>query len=142
MSDIPSTPKHCAGKTANGKPCTQTILVDGVYCVAHAETAEVIHLRDAARADGGHARSNAARLMKLVKADPLHSDLFTKLAIAFEEVHDGVIAPNVANAMASLSRPMLALITSLDEAKRLSAVEASVASILETLESYGRRVTG
>ena len=113
--------KRCKSKTRDGEPCRGFALEDG-YCFSHSPALEKKRLE--ARAEGGKNSSRAARLKKLVP--PRLIPVFDRLETALEEVHSGELESKQAQAMASLARAMVAVLTSGELEERLREVESRI----------------
>ena len=109
---------NCAGIRRDGQRCTAAGMLDG-YCFNHAPDREAD--RTEARRKGGHNRSNAARLRGLMP--PRLIPVFDRLEQALEETHAGTLDPRHAQAMASLARAMVAVLTSGELEERLRRLE-------------------
>ena len=113
-SDAAQKPQRCPASKKSGMPCTANAGSDG-FCIGHSPGATE------ARRRGGSATSRAARAGKLLPARlrPI-ADL---LENALQEVHDGVIEPKQAQAMASVASALVRVITSGELEERLRTLE-------------------
>ena len=115
MGDV----RHCAGVRKDGTPCTTRVLAGGRYCFAHAP--ELAERRTEARRRGGRQRRNAVRLRGLMP--PRLVPIFDTLAVALAEVHHGDLDPKQAQAMASLARALVAVLTAGELEERVRKLE-------------------
>jgi hypothetical protein len=119
-----STANQCAGTRRDGEPCAAPVTGDSGYCFAHDPgRAEE---RNEARRRGGENRSNAARLHGLVP--PRLVGTYDTLERALEEVHKGGLDPKQAQAMASLARAMVAVLTAGELEQRVRDLESRVSN--------------
>lgn len=95
--------ERCESTTRAGTPCQSVALGDSGRCFAHSP--DMAEKRRAAMAKGGRNSSRAHRLRALVP--PRLTPLYDVLDAAIREVHDGVITPPVATAIASLARALV-----------------------------------
>lgn len=114
----PSDPKPCEGRRKDGQPCRAFALASG-YCFSHdpARQAE----REAAHRRGGFNSSKVARLKRLIPERLL--PVYALLEQALGEVHEGRLDPKRANAMASLARAMVSVLTAGEMEERLRRLE-------------------
>ena len=117
---------RCQAKRKDGQPCTQPAGSSG-YCWAHDPAYQQARLAGARK--GGKNKSTAIRLAKLVPAD-LRA-VFTRLEAALNATNAGDLEPKIANAMANVSRAMVAVIQAGEMEERLREIE-------ETLNEYAR----
>ncbi|MFC1955019.1 hypothetical protein ACFLWZ_00515 [Chloroflexota bacterium] len=113
--------KRCKKSTLKGEPCLGYALEDG-YCWSHSPALEKQRIE--ARAKGGRNSARAARLRSLVP--PRLIPVYDKLEEALEEVHDGNLESKQAQAMASLARAMVAVLTSGELEERVRGLETKV----------------
>ena len=112
---------RCKSKTQAGEPCRGFAMEDG-YCFSHSPALEKKRLE--ARARGGKNSARAARLRALVP--PRLMPVYDRLEKALEEVHGGKLESKQAQAMASLARAMVAVLTSGELEERLRDVESRI----------------
>lgn len=93
-------------------------------CYAH-DPARVAE-RDEARRRGGQNRASAVRLRGLVP--PRLLAVYDRLESALERVDNGELDPRPAQAMASLARALVAVITAGEYEERIRALEAKVST--------------
>lgn len=119
-----SVAKRCAAARRDGRPCTAPVLTGSSYCFAHApdRAAE----RAAARRKGGQHSAAAVRLRALVP--PRLVSVYDQLEAALGEVHAGTLEPRQAQAMASLARAMVAVLTAGELEERVRRLEADAAA--------------
>ena len=89
------------------------------YCFSHSPALEKKRLE--ARAKGGKNSARAARLRGLVP--PRLMPVYDILESALEEVHGGKLESKQAQAMASLARAMVAVLTSGELEERVRGLE-------------------
>jgi len=104
----------CTVTRKDGKPCTAFVSKDG-RCVGHQPDS------NRARSKGGTNSSKAARLNRLVPTRL--RPVFDKLEKAMDEVHSDNLDPKQANAMASLARAMVAVLTAGELEQRVRGLE-------------------
>jgi hypothetical protein len=90
------------------------------FCFAH-DPEKAIE-REAARLRGGQNRSNVRRLRGLMP--PRLVGVFDTLETALEQVHAGDLEPKQAQAMASLARAMVAVLSAGEMEERMRQIEA------------------
>jgi hypothetical protein len=108
----------CIATRADGQRCQGRALADGL-CFAHSPAMQA--KREAARQEGGKNRSSTVRLHNLVP--PRLRPVYDKLENALSEVHDGSLSPGQAQAMGSLARAMVAVLTSGELEERVRNLE-------------------
>jgi len=114
-----SIPKHaCAAPRKDGRPCAAPPLADG-RCFAHSPSTAAD--RAEARRRGGRNRSNAARLRGLMP--PCLAPVFDRLETALAGTHAGELDPRQAQAMASLARALVAVLTAGELEERVRRLE-------------------
>lgn len=119
MSEVtPTKPNQCAATRKDGQPCRAQVLESG-YCFAHDPARK--EQRDAARSAGGHNRANIVRLRGLVP--PRLTSVYDSLEAALGEVHSGDLEPGRAQAMASLARAMVHVLTAGEMEERMRKLE-------------------
>jgi hypothetical protein len=111
--------RHCAGVRKDGTPCRSQVLCDGTHCYVHSPAHQ--QERAEARRKGGRNRATAARLRALVP--PRLMPVFDRLEAALEEVHRGELEPKRAQAMASLARALVAVLTAGELEERVRKLE-------------------
>ena len=114
--------RKCAATRRDGEPCQGNALPDSDYCFAH--DPELAEKRHAARSQGGKNRANVVRLRGLMP--PRLMPIFDRLERAMEEVHDGVLDPKRATALASLARAACTVLQVGEMEERLRNVEDAV----------------
>lgn len=115
MTSEKQRPK-CTATRKDGSPCKSFAVLNGL-CVGHQPGAQQ------ARAKGGLNSSRAARLRGLIP--PRLVPVYDKLETALTEVHTGQLEPKQAQAMASLARAMVAVLTSGELEERVRILEQS-----------------
>ncbi len=115
-----SDPKRCIGRRKDGQPCTAPALGSSPYCYAH--DPERAAERDQARRKGGENSAKIVRMRGLVP--PRLAPVFDALEAALGEVHGGALDPKQAQAMASLARAMVAVLSAGELEERVRALEA------------------
>ena len=118
----PTIRKQCAATRRDGQRCQAPALPDSEHCFAHAE-----HLaanRQAAREKGGRHKASVVRLRGLMP--PRLVPVFETLEAALGEVHAGTLDPKRAQAMASLARAMVAVMTAGELEERMREVETQL----------------
>ena len=116
-----SDPKRCAAPRKDGQPCTVTTLLADGHCFAHSDlTAEA---RADARRTGGR---NSAKIVRLRRAVPPRlMPIFDRLETALAEIHAGSLDPKLAQAMASLARALVAVLTAGELEERVRRLEGN-----------------
>ncbi len=109
---------RCKSTTSTGNPCKGLALRDG-YCFSHSPSLE--EKRDQARSQGGKNSAKIARLRSLVP--PRLIEVYDKLENALGEVHQGKLNPGQAQAMASIARAMVAVLTAGELEERVRSLE-------------------
>jgi len=109
---------RCKSKTRNEESCQGFAMDDG-YCFSHSPALEKKRLE--ARAKGGKNSARAARLRALVP--PRLMPVYDRLEKTLEEVHGGKLESKQAQAMASLARAMVAVLTSGELEERVRGLE-------------------
>jgi hypothetical protein len=92
------------------------------YCFAHSPSRE--QERQAVRRRGGANSATSARLHALVP--PKLISVYERLELALDEVRSGAITPQQAQAMASLGRALVSVLTAGETEERLRALERKV----------------
>lgn len=112
---------RCNGQRHDGQPCTAVIVLPSGFCFAHdpGRQSEVT----AARRAGGKAKATRARLSRLMPSS-LRPVLHTLMA-ALDEVHDGSLEPQKAQAMAALASAAVRVFGAGQLEERLEALEAA-----------------
>jgi hypothetical protein len=115
---------QCTATTRAGQPCPATPQANSAWCYMH--DPDRADERDEARQRGGSNRSNVARLRGLVP--PRLLTIFDALEQALTEVHDGALDPRQAQAMASLARALVAVLTAGELEQRVRDLESRAAA--------------
>ncbi len=113
--------KRCKSRTLNGDPC-RGFAIEGGFCFSHSPALEKKRLE--ARARGGKNSAKTVRLRALVP--PRLMPVYNRLEKALEEVHEGKLDSKLAQAMASLARAMVTVLTSGELEERLRHVESKI----------------
>ena len=121
---MPSDPKRCEAARKDGQPCQAPALPDSPHCWAHDPWRA--EQRAEARRKGGHRSAKILRLRGLVP--PRLTVVYERLEQALTEVHGGELDPKVAQAMASLARAMVNVLTAGELEERVRRLEAGVPS--------------
>ncbi len=109
---------NTAGQTCSAKP----VRADG-YCYWHSPGLEAE--RAEGRRKGGASRSNKARAAKALGPEPMTlRELHVLLGVTVRGTLTGRVEPSVANAVASLSRAMTAVVQAGEVEERLRELEA------------------
>ena len=99
--------ERCQATTKSGKPCSATVVADGM-CAWHAPS--WADRRRQWSAEGGRRRSNAARAKKELPASVLSNDqLRGVLGLTIAKVLNGAVEPGVGSSVASLARAYVAV---------------------------------
>lgn len=109
----------CAEVRRDGQPCRAAPLPGNDHCWAHAP--ELAEKREAARQAGGLNSSGPARVRRMLPSRL--APVATRLEKALAEVHTGKLEPPRAQAMASLSRALMAVFTGGELEERLRRLE-------------------
>ncbi len=97
----------CAARRRDGTRCPNPVLVtDGQYCFAHSP--QLAEQRAHARRKGGRNRATSVRLWRSLP--PELQAIAQQLTAAMEGVQTGDLAPQQAQALASLSRALVAVV--------------------------------
>lgn len=112
----------CKGTTTTGEPCGATLYRDD-YCYWHHPALEAE--RQANRAAGGRARSNAARAKKRLQRLEL-DEIDAALCTAMLDVLRGDLEPGLATAAASVARTIHAVRTATEHERRISELEQAL----------------
>ncbi|MBI2836080.1 MAG: hypothetical protein HYX85_00100 [Chloroflexi bacterium] len=112
---------RCKTKTKSGEQCRGYAMKDG-YCFSHSPALEEKRLQ--ARAQGGKNSARVARLRGLIP--PRLMPVYDRLETALGEVHAGSLESKQAQAMASLARAMVAVLTSGELEERVRGLEESI----------------
>lgn len=115
-----SNPKHCAGTRRDGQPCQAPTVGESGYCFAHDPMLK--ERRAQVREQGGRHRSNVVRLRAVMP--PRLVPVFDLLETAIAEVHEGKLQPRQAQAMGSLARAMVAVLTAGELEERVRRLES------------------
>lgn len=110
---------NCQGTRIDGEPCGSVIVGPSGYCFAH--DPEAVEDRLLARQRGGYGSSKLNRARRL--APPALVPVFDRLMEALEQTHRGILEPARAQALASLSRAAVTVITAGELETRLRAIE-------------------
>jgi len=89
------------------------------HCFAHAPA--LAERRTAARRRGGANSAKVVRLRSLMP--PRLIPVFDRLETALQETHDGALDPRAAQAMASIARALVAVLTAGELEERLRKLE-------------------
>lgn len=112
----------CSATRRDGQPCTAPVLrPDTSVCFAH--DASLQAERSEARRRGGRAKGNAARLKRVMPANL--APVFDQLAEVLVELHTGELDPRVAQAMASVAKAMVSVLTAGEMEERLRRLEGA-----------------
>lgn len=114
-----SSIKHCCATRKDGRPCTAPALGTSPFCFAHDPQRAAD--RDAARKKGGQNRGAAARMRGLVP--PRLSSTYDRLESVLERLDSGEIEPKTAQAMASVARALVAVLTAGELEERVRMLE-------------------
>ena len=99
--------ERCQAVTKSGKPCSATVVADGM-CAWHAPS--WADRRRQWSAEGGGRRSNAARAKKELPASVLSNDqLRGVLGLTIAKVLNGAVEPGVGSSVANLARAYVAV---------------------------------
>lgn len=120
MTEAAGSAPKCLGLRSDGSPCGSPIIGESGYCFAH--DPERIEEATKARRRGGKASSAIERTRRLAPASL--RDVYSTLEAALGEVHDGHLAPQRAQAMASLARAMISVVTAGEVEERVRSLEA------------------
>jgi hypothetical protein len=112
--------ERCQAVTKSGKPCSATVVADGM-CAWHAPS--WAERRRQWSSEGGRRRSNAARARKELSAALTSDELLVTLSRAISKVEKGELEPGPANAIASLARAMNSIRETTEIERRLSDLE-------------------
>lgn len=90
---------RCQATTTAGAACRGRPLPGKAFCLAHDDSPDMVERRRAGNVAGGHNRSTAARVSRLlpVTLRPVAGRLLEAIA----QVHDGELDPRVLSAMAA-----------------------------------------
>jgi hypothetical protein len=110
----------CTGIKRDGERCTAMALDSGL-CFAHDPQNRA--QATAARRRGGQNRSTLARASKRMPRDL--ADLSRRLLEAFDQVHNGELAPDRAHALARLAAVFVQLHSAGEVDARIEALEAA-----------------
>lgn len=113
---------NCQGVRLDGEPCGSVITGPSGYCFAH--DPETVEDRLHARQRGGYGSSKLNRARRL--APPALVPVFDRLMEALEQTHRGILEPARAQAIASLSRAAVTVITAGELEARVRAIEESM----------------
>jgi Family of unknown function (DUF5763) len=112
--------ERCQAVTKSGKPCSATVVADGM-CAWHAPS--WAERRRQWSAEGGRRRSNAARAKKELPAGVMTTDeLRGVVGFTIKGVLAGRIEPGIGNSVAALSRAYVAV----TEAGAVETLQAQV----------------
>lgn len=112
---------RCESTKRNGEPCQAQALPNSPHCWAH-DPARA-EQRAEARSRGGRNSAKIHRLRGLVP--PRLVAVYDRLEEALGEVHDGELDPKRAQAMASLAKAMVAVLTAGEIEQRLRDLETA-----------------
>ena len=115
--------KACVESRRDGKRCQAKPLPGRERCWSHAP--ELEEKRQAARQSGGLNSSGPARVRKLLPSRL--APLIGRLEEALGEIHDGELEPSRGQAMASLSRAIVAVFSAGEFEERLRRIESEIA---------------
>jgi hypothetical protein len=113
--------ERCQATTKNGKPCSATVVADGM-CAWHAPS--WAERRREWSAEGGRRRSNRARAAKELPAAALTSDqLLIRLSQVIDKAEKGEIEPGVVNCISGAARTITEIRKSTEIERRLEELE-------------------
>jgi hypothetical protein len=119
--------RQCSGTTKTGERCKSFALPSSAFCVSH-DPARVVELAEYRRR-GGKAKSNKARAMKSLPAEPLSTaELHAFLGIAFRRTLVGKMEPSVATALSNVAKTMAELAKASDLEARMAEIERRLGS--------------
>lgn len=119
---LSATPPRCQASKTDGSPCKGLPISGSIFCWYHDPT--VADQRERGRSLGGSARSNEAKARKLLKAGAITAeDAAAKLGPVLDQVIDGTMLPNVANAAATVARAIAAIRETAELERRIEALE-------------------
>jgi len=110
----------CQATRKDGQPCAVKAGADG-FCVFHSPAAA--ERRRAANAQGGRNKATPRRLERLLPA--ALKPVLVRLMDGLEQVHEGVLDPRQATAMASLAGAICKMYETAALEERLAALEAA-----------------
>jgi hypothetical protein len=113
--------ERCQAVTKSGKPCSATVVADGM-CAWHAPS--WTERRRQWSAEGGRKRSNRARAAKAMPAALTSDDLLVRLSQVIDKAERGEIEPGVVNCIAGAARAMNDIRKSAEIEQRLSELES------------------
>ncbi len=120
MTEQPPTDrKRCDALRKDGSACKAPALPDDTKCWAHSSSTE--ERRDAARKSGGANSAKTVRLRGMLP--PRLVPVFDALEAALTEVHDGLLDPKQAMAMAAIARAMVSVLTAGEIEQRVRDIE-------------------
>ena len=119
MTEATGSAPKCRGSRSDGAPCASPIIAESGYCFAH----DPARIEEAtkARRRGGKASAAMERTRRLAPSSL--RDTYSALEAALAEVHEGRLAPPRAQAMASLARAMIAVVTAGEVEERVRSLE-------------------
>ncbi len=116
--------ERCQAITKGGSPCGATPVPGDTRCAWHSPS--WTEKRREWSKKGGASRSNKARAAKALGPEPMTlRELHVLLGVTVRGTLAGRVEPNVANAVASLSRAMTAVVQAGELEQRLSDLEAA-----------------
>lgn len=119
MEQASATDRNCQATRRDGQPCQARALPGSAFCWAHDPTQA--GKRTDARRRGGQHSAKVHRLRGLVP--PRLVAVYDRLEVALGETHDGTLTPPQAQAMASLARAMVAVLTAGELEARVRELE-------------------
>ena len=123
--------ERCRAVTKSGKPCSATVVADGM-CAWHAPS--WAERRRQWSAEGGRRRSNAARAKKELPAGVMTTDELRGLVgLTIKGVLGGQVEPGVGNAVAALSRAYVTV----TEAGAVEAIQTQVDELRALISGRG-----
>ena len=124
-------PITCAGVRKDKSRCTSTIIYADGYCYSHLPGID--EQRTLARRQGGINSNSVTRLNRRLQDNPTMAGVVSMLSSVIDDVRDGTLEAGRGQAIASLSRAVLASIEAAESIERL----AMLSTLLERLESEG-----
>ncbi len=123
--------ERCQATTKSGKPCSATVVADGM-CAWHAPS--WAEKRRQWSAEGGRKRSNRARAAKDLPAGVMTNDELRGLVgLTIKGVLAGRVEPGIGNSVAALSRAYVAV----TEAGAVETLQAQVDELRSLIATRG-----
>ena len=107
---------RCQATRRDGTTCRAPANGDTGLCIGHGPASST-----KTRQQGGYARSNVARMAKVLPSRM--RPVLEKLERAVQEVHDGALTPQQASAMATLASAIVRVMHSADLEERVRDLE-------------------